>query len=111
MLENMIIYSNKLKKLIDDNPVNTNWQKELEFFETKLLHLQLERFIHLIVTMTVGIALLIVSYMSLLFLTLPLFILDGILMILFFAYILHYRKLENTTQTLYPLLDALKKKI
>jgi len=106
----MIAYQKGLETLLRDNSSDTDWQKELEFFNTKLLHLQLERLIHLLVTLTVGFAALISCYVSMFNQIFPLFILDGILTMLFIAYIFHYRKLENTTQSLYPLMDTLKRK-
>jgi membrane-associated protease RseP (regulator of RpoE activity) len=111
MLEEMIAFQKETEKLLKDNPAGADWRKEAEFFQTKLLHLQIERLIHLLVTMTVGLATLISCYVTMINRMLPLIILDGILIILFFAYILHYRKLENTAQSWYATLDKLKKKV
>jgi hypothetical protein len=110
MLEEMIAYQKELEKMLKDNPTGTDWQMEMEFFKTKFLHLQIERFIHLFVTLTVGLATLISCYVTMISQIFPLFILDGILMVLFFAYILHYRKLENTAQSWYSIQNSLKRK-
>lgn len=107
----MIAYHTQIEKLVAENPSKHDWKKELKFFQTKLLHLQIERIIHLLVTLTVGIATLISCFVTMTFPLVPLFILDGILMVLFFAYILHYRKLENTAQSWYSLHDLLQRKI
>lgn len=111
MLEDLITNYKEAEKLLNDNPSGVDWKKEYNFFKITLLHFQLERIIHLMVTMTVGIATLLSCFATMQFQNIPLFILDGILMILFFAYILHYRKLENTAQSWYPILTKLKKKL
>jgi hypothetical protein len=111
MLENLMGNYKELKKLLNDNPSEVDWKREYKFFKITLLHFQLERIIHLVVTMTVGIATLLSCFATMQFQNIALYILDGILMILFFCYILHYRKLENTAQSWYPLLNELKKKI
>jgi hypothetical protein len=111
MLENMIKYQNRIEKLLDENPSGTDWEEELEFFKTKLLHFQIERVIHLLVTLTVGFAALLSCCVTFIYKSGLFGILDVIFIILFFAYILHYRKLENTTQSMYPTLDKIKEKI
>jgi hypothetical protein len=110
MLDEMIAYQKELEKLLDNNPAGTNWQNEMDFFKTKFLHLQIERLIHLLVTLTVGLATLISCFVTMISQIFPLFILDGILIILFLAYILHYRKLENTAQSWYSIQNTLKGK-
>jgi hypothetical protein len=83
----------------------------MRYFQTMFLHLQIERCIHLVVTMTVGIATLISCFASIQYQVIPLLVVDALLITLFFAYILHYRKLENTAQGWYPLLASLQKKL
>jgi hypothetical protein len=111
MLETLFENHKELEKLLADNPPDTDWKREMKFFKTNLKQLQLERIIHLMVTLTVGLATLLSCFVTMIYQMFPLFILDGILMVLFIAYILHYRKLENMAQSWYPLLNALKKKI
>lgn len=78
--------------------------------KTKLLNMQFERLIHLIVTMTVGIATLISCLATIISQNNLLLIVDVVLIVLFFFYILHYRKLENTTQNWYSNLEKIGKK-
>lgn len=78
--------------------------------KTKLLNMQFERLIHLIVTMTVGLATLISCLATIISENGLLLIVDGILIVLFFFYILHYRKLENEAQRWYSNLDKIKEK-
>lgn len=108
MLGKMIAYQRSIEKLISENNPKTNWLQEREFFKTKFIHLQQERLIHLQVTLTIGLAVLIAFLASLAYRTIPLLILDAILMTLFVAYLLYYRKLENTAQSWYSLLDKLQ---
>lgn len=108
MLKEMLVYQNEIEKLISENSVTTNWIKEYDFFNIQLKNIQHERFIHLLITLSVGIAAL-VSCLSLSFkFSLPIFFLNLILLPLFGAYIFHYRKLENLTQYWYLLLKKLK---
>jgi hypothetical protein len=109
MLEEMIAYQKELNKLIQDKPENIDWTNKTEFFKTRFIHLQIERLIHLLVTLTVGLGMLISCYVTMIFQVIPMIILDVILIVLFFAYILHYRKLENVAQGWYPLIDLLEK--
>jgi hypothetical protein len=110
MLEELIAYRKTLDQLLHDNPEGTDWKRETKLFHTKFLHLQIERLIHLLVTLTVGLAALISCLATMAYPMVPLYVLDAILMILFLAYILHYRKLENTAQSWYVLFDTLKEK-
>jgi hypothetical protein len=100
-----------MEKLLENPSPSTNWQLELEYFHSKFLHFQLERIIHLAVSLTVGLAGLISCLASAYFRSPYFFILDIILMILFLAYLVYYRKLENTAQAWYLLQDKLKKQI
>jgi len=110
MLDDMIKYQKDLEKLLDENSTGTDWKKELKFFKTRLLHLQIERLIHLLVTLTVGLAALASCCMTVIYKSNLFGVLDVILIVLFFAYILHYRKLENTTQGWYSTLDKIKER-
>lgn len=111
MLEDLLSYQSEVKKSLEADELKTDWKQELKFFEVTFLHFQIERMIHLVVTMTVGLATLISCFASIQFQMEALYILDVMLIMLFFAYILHYRRLENTAQSWYPLLVALKRKI
>lgn len=110
MLEEMIAYQRHIQQILKENSSETDWKKEMKYFQIKLSQLQTERLIHLLVMLTVGIATLISCFITMTSQILPLFLLDGIFMVLFFAYILHYRKLENTTQSWYLLQKQLIEK-
>jgi hypothetical protein len=109
MLSDVLDYQIEIEKLLAANSRKTDWNREYHYFKTQLKNLQHERLIHLLVTMTVGIAAL-VSYLSLAKnFSLPTFLLCLILLPLFGAYIIHYRKLENTTQYWYQILKKLSR--
>jgi len=110
MLQHLFSYQNETEKLLADSPAKTSWDKELSHFNTAFTHLQVERLIHLIVTMTVGIATLVSCVATFVVPAPALLVVDVVLIVLFLAYILHYRKLENTAQSWYVLLRALQKK-
>ena len=111
MADEFFEYQKIIKKALEENPSEKNWQEELVWFNRKLANLQHERLIHLMVTLTVGIAALISCFTILISPILPLLLLSIILVTPFIAYIFHYRKLENTTQYWYVLLDKIRKKI
>jgi len=103
-------HDKKISKLLSDKE-NTDWEKVLRHHKIMILRIQHERLIHLIVMIFVGIVMsfsflaTIVSGKSLIiFLDIP-------LLILFTAYLFHYRFLENTTQKWYKIEDAVTEKI
>lgn len=73
----------------------------------RLSYLQHERLLHLLVTLTVGLAALVTCITTLLLPLLTLYLLDGVLLVLFAAYLVHYRKLENTAQEWYGRLSEM----
>lgn len=111
MLQDLLSYQKNIQTVLHTSSSHTDWMKELEAFKVRFLHLQIERTIHLVVTMTVGLATLVACFASIQFQMVSLYVLDSILIVLFFAYILHYRKLENTAQSWYRILSELQKKI
>jgi hypothetical protein len=110
MLEEMKNYKDNLEKKLSENEI-VNWKNELKFFKTRLLNLQIERIIHLIITLVVGLATLLSCYMTAVYKQLPFALLSIILGVLFFFYILYYRKIENFSQSWYKTLEDIKKKI
>jgi hypothetical protein len=99
-----------LKKLQSD--LSGEDIRNLQLFNTEKIHqFQHERLIHLIVTMTIGIALVIFIAFLLAFQLYVLGIPILLLFILFVPYIFHYYHLENDTQKLYDLCDRINEKI
>jgi len=95
-----------------DTSSNIESLKQLMAFHTSMVHsFNDERILHLIVTMTVGIGLLITSIATLAYQLNSLIPIDILLGVLFIPYIYHYYKLENSIQNLYPLTEEIQKKI
>jgi len=110
MLKDLLIHGKETEKLLKNPPAKVNWKKEYAEFSKHIENLQYERLIHLMVTLTIGLVLF-VNCLTILFLPQPiLFILGLLLLCLFIPYLIHYRKLENTTQYWYELSNKLKKK-
>ena len=101
-------YDKKVKNILSSNSNTNDWAAILEDHTTKISQIQHERLIHLLVTIFVGIAALLCILTTLITLMRSLIYLDILLLILFLAYIFHYRFLENTTQNWYKIGDRIK---
>jgi len=110
MIKDLLISGEKINNLLNHPEPETNWEQEHVRFRQNLKNLQHERHLHLLVTLTVGLACLLASLATLFLFSLPLVVFDFLLLILFIAYLVHYRKLENTTQSWYQLADKLGQK-
>ncbi len=93
------IKNNKIDKVLDEEVLRT-----IQFF-------QHERFVHLLVTVFVGISCILFLLGTLQFGLFGLLILFIITLLLFIPYIFHYYYLENGTQKLYDLYFEIEKKI
>ncbi|MBN1162467.1 hypothetical protein JXA34_01845 [Patescibacteria group bacterium] len=111
MIKGLIESKKELEKLLGENSSETDWVGETNWFNAQIKHLQHEREVHLIVTLAVGLSGLISIYVSLFKPIIWLLVLDIIFLVLFAAYIFHYRYLENETQRWYSLLRRLKEKV
>jgi len=81
-----------------------------EYHKEKIREFQHERLIHLLVTLTVGMALLLSVFATFLIHKPMLYIIDGIFFLLFIPYLFHYRGLENGVQRLYKITDTIYRK-
>ena len=104
-------YDAQLKKLLSSNASDTDWQNILGNHKEMIAKIQHERLIHLLVTIFVGTIMSIASFIIMITKTTGLLIFDIPLLILFVAYLFHYRYLENTTQNWYILEDKIKTNI
>jgi uncharacterized membrane protein YoaK (UPF0700 family) len=80
---------------------------ELNYYLAKIKFFQHERLIHLLVTLSFALFLLISIISATLFSKLKLLILSFFILLLLFPYIIHYYKLENGVQKLYILYTKL----
>jgi len=106
MLDELQTYQQWIEKELE-KPIKEELR---EYHKQKILEFQHERLIHLLVTLTIGIALLISVFATLFTHQFFLYILDGLFFLLFIPYIFHYRGLENGVQGLYKITDKLYKK-
>lgn len=100
-------YLNKL--LTDDN--ENSLLKAKEYLKDRIVFLQHERLIHLIVTISFSFFLLTSLIVSMIYLSVELYILDGVLIIFIIFYIIHYYRLENGVQRWYDLYDKIEEKL
>ncbi len=104
-------YDRAIEKILSEKQKETDWKKILKHHKRMIARIQHERLIHLLVTVFVGICLVLCFLASISVLSPLLSLLDAALLILFVAYIFHYRFLENTTQKWYKLEDEILKNL
>jgi len=85
-----------------------NWEIILEKHKRYIMFIQHERLIHLLVTVFVGTIMSFGSFITIVTQKTELLLFCIPLLILFIAYLLHYRFLENTTQSWYRIEDTLR---
>ncbi len=105
------VYDKKIKQLINSKSKETSWADVLSTHREMISLIQHERLIHLLVMIFVGIVMAMSCFATILSSAPSLIILDLPLMVLFIAYIFHYRFLENTTQAWYTYIEKIKEKI
>lgn len=104
-------YDVKIKEVLSKRPSDANWKEILENHQTMIARIQHERLIHLLVMIFVGIIMSISFFIIIITGKPDLLLIAGLLLILFLAYLFHYRFLENTTQNWYKLEDEIKKEL
>jgi hypothetical protein len=104
-------HDQQIKKLLSAKKSPTDWARILEHHSRMILRIQHERLIHLLVLIFVGIIMSASSVVVILTKTPDLLIISLLLIILFIGYLLHYRFLENTTQSWYQFEDDIKERI
>ena len=98
-------YINELEDKIKNNKIEKDLDKEVL---TTIAFFQHERFVHLLVTVFVGISCILFLLGTLQFGIIGLFLLFLITLLLFIPYIFHYYYLENGVQKLYDLYFEIK---
>lgn len=104
-------YDLEIKNIISSNASNIDWDIILENHKEMTAKIQHERLIHLLVTIFVGIVMSASAFIVIVTKGPELLIICVPLLVLFVAYLLHYRFLENTTQNWYLLEDQIKKRL
>ena len=98
-------YYNDIEELLDDPPEAIDYDCEIEKHITQIEFFMHERLIHLIVMVTFAIIAVICILYTLQFFSIPLVLLDVLLLSLLIPYIKHYYLLENTVQKMYEQYD------
>jgi len=101
-------YNNKIHALLSNAPLDTNWEQTLKLHQDMIATIQHERLIHLLVTLFVGLMFALSSFTSMFLGKVELLLLVVLLGVLFFAYLLHYRFLENMTQKWYGVREKIR---
>jgi len=104
-------YDKEIKKIITENHNRMDWFRVCEIHARMLARIQHERLIHLLVTIFVGIAMVLCFLTTIITQFGQLIYLDIPLLVLFIAYLFHYRFLENTTQNWYIFEDKIRKNV
>jgi hypothetical protein len=104
-------YQMYISRELTKNHSKSEWEQLLTFHKFTIKNYQHERLIHLIVTMTVGLALLITVVTLMNSYSLSLGVVAVLLLLLFIPYIFHYYQLENRVQGLYPYGISLEEKV
>jgi hypothetical protein len=105
------IYDKEIKKIISEKSLSTDWKKILEKHQRMISYIQHERLIHLIVTMFVGLVMSMGAFITIITRKPDLLIFVFFLIVLFIAYLFHYRFLENTTQNWYKIEEEILSKL
>ena len=106
----MLEYQKETERLIEDNSPENKWKKVAKQFNQRLTRLQEERMLHLLVTLTVGLVAFLSYLATIVFKIIPLLAFDLPVTLLFIFYLNYYRKLENTVQEWYLIMDTLREK-
>jgi len=105
------IYDEKIKKILSDKVLNTDWKEILKHHQRMISLIQHERLIHLLVTIFVGLIMSIGAFITIIIQASTLLIFVVSLFALFVAYLFHYRFLENTTQNWYKIEEEISSRL
>ena len=107
MKKRIIDYRERIDRLLDEAPQETDWKGVAAEHLTQIVFFQHERLVHLIVTITFAILTLLSFGIMLLSDFLPVLGLIVLFLILLVPYIGHYYTLENEVQKMYVQYDRL----
>ena len=104
-------YDAQITKVLSSKTSGVNWKNTLKTHKRMIEIIQHERLMHLLVTIFVGTILSLTSLATVITGEAYLLFLDIPLIILFTGYLIHYRCLENTTQSWYKLEEKIEKNL
>ena len=99
MIKGLLQSQKDVERMLKDEGLQTNWLQETDWFNKQIQHLQHERLIHLLVTLTVGVAGLISCFYSFVNPIVPIFILLIAIGIPILKISLDYLKVSPTTNS------------
>jgi hypothetical protein len=111
MIRNIYKHFDFINQKLSDNDKKLNLDRLQIYNRQRIQDFQHERLIHLIVTMTIGLSLVIFSGFILAFQLVILLVPLALLFLLFIPYIFHYYQLENGVQKLYKLTELIEEKL
>ena len=111
MKERILNYRKKIDELLKNNSDDTDWNKVMEEHLTQISFFQHERLVHLIVTVTVAVLLLMCIAVTLIADYLYMLLTAALFLVLLIPYISHYYLLENEVQKMYKQYDLIKEKL
>jgi hypothetical protein len=103
-------YIKKIEGILEVNSKKTDWKNLLNNHRVMIGFMQHERLIHLLVTLTFGLAFLIIMTATLINQISELGLVGLLLFVLLVPYIFHYFRLENGVQRLYWLDKKIEEK-
>ena len=103
-------YDEEIIKIISDKSSTNDCKKILEKHRRMISYIQHERLIHIIVTMFVGLVMSIGAFITIITQKSDFLLFVFFLLVLFVAYLFHYRFLENTTQNWYRIEEEILSK-
>ena len=99
-----------LRALASEND-SFNWVCLQEYHKSQIGFLQHERLVHLLVTLSFGLFLLVSVFFTIVFVKIEIILLDLLFLILLIPYIIYYYKLENGVQRWYNLYTMINDRI
>jgi tryptophan-rich sensory protein len=104
-------HANHINEELTKDHSEKEWELLFLYHAEAIRNFQHERLIHLLVTLCIGIALIVTVLFMIAFNLFLLYPIVVLLFVLFLPYIVHYFRLENGTQSLYPLAEKILQKL
>jgi len=108
MIDYMKKHESYVQKALTDNPSKEKLEELLAYHDKQIQWMQHERLVHLIVMLFICFFTLIIFGFAVIQTSLPAMALFVILLVLSFAYIIHYYRLENGVQKWYLISNQIK---
>jgi predicted RND superfamily exporter protein len=111
MIDYMKKHESYVQEVLAKNPDEEKLKELLAYHDKQIQWMQHERLVHLIVMLFICFFTLLIFGLTLIQTSIPSIILFVILLILSFAYIIHYYRLENGVQKWYEISNEIKRRL